>query len=234
MPKRENQMRLSDLNWFDVQSYLENDDRIMLVLGACEQHAYLSLLTDVKIPMALADAAGQQMGVLVAPPLNFGASPYFQAYPGTISLRIATILDIVEDIVFSLYQQGFRRILVLNGHGGNDPARARLYEVASGLSDLRLNWYAWWQSHSVEVIYKKNGLKPAHANWLEAFQFTQVGDLPEGDKLPPVVPGLMGAEEARKIYKDGSFGGPYKVDDTIMQEIFNACIADIFHILGEQ
>ena len=68
-------MRLSELNWFDVQSYLETDDRIMVVLGSCEQHAYLSLLTDAKIPLAMADAASQQCGVIVAPPLNFGSSP---------------------------------------------------------------------------------------------------------------------------------------------------------------
>ena len=91
-------MRLEELNWMDVEAYLKKDDRIMLVLGACEQHAYLSLLTDVKIPMALADSASQQSGVLVGPPLNFGVSPYFLNYPGTISLRVSTFLDAVEDI----------------------------------------------------------------------------------------------------------------------------------------
>jgi creatinine amidohydrolase len=224
-------MRLSELNWIDVESYLKNDDRIMVVLGSCEQHAYLSLLTDVKVPLALADAASQKSGVLVAPPLNFGASPYFLAYPGTISLRIATLLDVAEDIVRSLYGHGFRRILALNGHGGNDPVRGRLYEIASELPDLRLGWYAWWQSHSVEAICQKYNLKPAHASWLEAFPFTQVADLPQNKKQPPSVPGLMGAKEAREIYRDGSFGGPYKVDPTIMQEIFDACLADIVHMI---
>ena len=224
-------MRFSDLNWFDLQLYLENDDRIMLVLGACEQHAYLSLLTDVKIPLALADAAGQQCGVLIAPPLNFGASAYFLAYPGTISLRIATLLDVVEDIVYSLYQQGFHRMLILNGHGGNDPVRGRLYEVANRLTDLHLSWYAWWQSHSLETICQKYNLKPSHANWLEAFTFTQVGDLPQENKQPPVVPGLLGADRAREIYGDGSFGGPYQVSPGIMQEVFNTCLADVVHLL---
>ena len=92
-------MRLEDLNWFDVESYLQHDDRLILVLGACEQHGYLSLLTDVKIPLTLADAASQQSGVLVAPALNFGASPYFLTYPGTLSLRVSTLLDLVEDRV---------------------------------------------------------------------------------------------------------------------------------------
>ncbi len=226
-------MRFSDLNWMDIETYLEHDDRVMLVLGACEQHGYLSLLTDVKIPLALADAASQRTGVLVAPPLNFGASPYFLAYPGTISLRVATLLDVVEDVVRSLYGHGFRNILVLNGHGGNQPVKGRLYEIASELPDLRLAWYAWWDSHTLEPIFLKHGLKPAHANWLEAFDFTRVADLPEGEKTPPHVPGLLGAEEARQVYGDGSFGGPYAVDSAIMDGIFNACVGDVVGMLEE-
>src|SRR5512136_79556 len=98
-------MRIDDLNWMDVENYLRQDDRLILVIGACEQHGYLSLLTDIKIPLALADAASQQAGVLVAPPLNYGASPYFTAYPGTFSLRLSTLLEAVEDIVRSAHGQ---------------------------------------------------------------------------------------------------------------------------------
>lgn len=224
-------MRLSDLNWFDVEAYLENDNRIMVVVGSCEQHGYLSLLTDTKIPEAIGDAASQKTNVLVAPAINFGSSPYFLGYPGTISLRIATLMDVVEDIVRSLYGHGFRRILVLNGHGGNDPVRGRLYEVASQFNDLRLGWYAWWQSHSVETVVKKYGLKPFHGSWLEAFPFTRVAEIPEGEKNPPHVPGLLGAEEAREVYGDGVFGGKYQVDDVIMSEIFDVVVADVIHLL---
>jgi creatinine amidohydrolase len=224
-------MRLEELNWFDVESYLENEDRLMLVIGACEQHGYLSLLTDVKIPLALADAASQQSGVLVAPPLNFGVSPYFMAYPGTISLRTSTLLDVVEDLVRSVYAHGFRRLLVLNGHGGNDGARGRLFELASQLPGLHINWYAWWQSHSVESIALKHELKPAHASWMEAFPFTRVAELPPGEKTPPHVPGLMGAEQARQVYGDGVFGGRYVVEDAIMEELFEATLKDVLHLL---
>jgi creatinine amidohydrolase len=86
-------MRIEDLNWMDVEEYLRHEDRLILVIGACEQHGYLSLLSDVKIPLALADAAAQKTGVLVAPPLNYGVSPYFIAYPGTFSLRLSTLMD---------------------------------------------------------------------------------------------------------------------------------------------
>ena len=224
-------MRIEDLNWFDVESYLEQDDRLMLVLGACEQHGYLSLLTDVKIPLALADAASEETGVLVAPPLNFGSSPYFLSYPGTFSLRLSTLLDLVEDLLRSAYRHGFRRILVLNGHGGNDPARGRLYELANEFSGLRLAWYAWWQSHSVVDIAQKHALKPAHAGWLEAFAFTRVADLPSGEKPPPHVPGLLGAEQARQVYGDGVFGGPYQVEPAIMDELFATALQDVRQLL---
>lgn len=224
-------MRFEDLNWMDVEQYLQHDDRLMIVLGACEQHAYLSLLSDVKIPLALADAASHETGVLVAPPLNFGSSPYFLDYPGTLSLRISTLLDVVEDLVRSAYRHGFRRVLILNGHGGNDPARARLYELANQLSGLRLAWYAWWQAHSVQQVAVKHELKPAHANWLEAFEFTQVGELPSGEKTPPVIPGLMGAKQARQVYGDGSFGGRYSASPEVMQELFATALQDVLGLL---
>ena len=225
-------MRFEELNWMDIENYLLKDDRLMIVIGATEQHGYLSLLTDIKIPLALADAASQQSGVLVAPPLNFGSSPYFLDYPGTISFRLSTLLDAVEDIVRSVFNQGFRRILVLNGHGGNDGVRSRLVELANELPALKLNWYAWWQSHGIESIALKQELKPAHANWMEAFPFTLVGETPELPKTPPYVSSsILDAKSTRDVYGDGSFGGPYKVDPAIMDEIFNITVGDILELL---
>jgi creatinine amidohydrolase len=225
-------MRIEELNWMDVEAYLKHDDRLILVIGACEQHGYLSLLADVKIPLALADAASQRTGVLVAPPLNFGASPYFLAYPGTFSLRLSTLMDVVEDLIRSAYAHGFRRILVLNGHGGNTGVKMRLGELANLLSGLKIQWNAWWMSHSVEEVALGHSIKPTHANWLEAFPFTIVSDLPADEKVPPVVPSeVLDAQAARQVYGDGSFGGPYRVSAAIMQEMFDACLADILQML---
>jgi creatinine amidohydrolase len=229
--QQDNPMRLEDLNWMDVEEYLKHEDRLILVTGATEQHAYLSLLTDIKIPMALADSASQQTGVLVAPPLNFGCSPYFLAYPGTLSLRVTTLLSVVEDLVRSAYGCGFRRILILNGHGGNSPARTYLGEIAGSMPAIQLRWYDWWLSHSVEIVAEKHAIKPAHANWLEAFAFTIVSELPAEPKLPPDVPGIMDATTARQVYGDGSFGGPYLASDEIMHELYAAVLADILELL---
>jgi len=224
-------MRLEDLNWFDVENYLKTDNRLLLVLGACEQHGYLSLSTDVKIPQALADAASQQTGVPVAPPLPFGASPYFLAYPGTISLRINTLLDVAEDIVRSIYRQGFRRLVILNGHGGNDPVRARLAEIIDGLPGIQIGWYSWWNADHVTEVAAKHGLKSYHAAWIEAFPFTRVSEVPSGEKQPPKALGLIGANSTRQIFGDGVYGGPYSVDDSILDEIFATALRDIVTLL---
>ncbi len=224
-------MRFEDLNWFDVENYLKKENRIIFVLGSCEQHGYLSLACDVKIPLALADAASQQTGVLIAPTVNYGCAPYFLDYPGTLSIKATTLFAITEDLIRSAYRQGFCRFLFMNGHGGNNGATVHIHEIINELPGVQVQWYSWWQSNSVLSIAQKYDINPSHANWLEAFQFTRVSELPSGEKQPPVVPSLMDAKKAREVYRDGTFGGVYQVDDKIMQEMFEACLKDVLRLL---
>jgi Uncharacterized protein, putative amidase len=224
-------MRLGELNWMEVEAYLKKDNRVILVLGSTEQHGYLSLLTDVKVPLALADAASQQSGVLVAPPSNFGNSPYFLAYPGTISLRVETLVNLVEDIVRSLYGQGFKRILILNGHGGNGPAQNHMYEISHEFPDLKLAWYSWWNSQAVQAVAEAHGLHSYHANWIEAFPFVRSTAIPPEEKEPLNTNRILGPQQAKEFYGDGVFGGPYQVDDEILNEVFAAALKEVIRML---
>ena len=162
-------MHFEDMNWMMLEDYLKKDNRVMVVLGMTEQHSHLSLLTDSLIPGKLADAASQQTGVVVAPTLHFGISPSFMAYPGTLSLKIQTYLKVIEELTRDLYAHGFRRILFLNGHGGNAPARTQLSELANELTDLQMLWYQWWTSSTVVEFSKAHNLPNQHANWEENF-----------------------------------------------------------------
>lgn len=224
-------MQFENMNWQQVEDYLQKDERIILVLGACEQHSTLSLLTDSKIPLALAEAASQKTGVLVAPPMHFGVSPYFLGYPGTISLRLQTYLDVVEDIVRSLYGYGFRQILILNGHGGNTPAKTQLVELANQLPELQMRWYAWWLSPAVADFAKAHGLTTAHANWMENFPFTRVGEAPAGEKATLNWSDITGGKATRALAGDGSYGGVYQVEDAIMQALFELCLGEVLSLL---
>src|SRR5213593_3186081 len=111
-----------------LEAYLERDDRIVLPVGSTEQHAYLSLETDNILAERVSAEGAEPLGVPVLPVLAYGLTPSFAAYPGSPTLRVETYARVVADLLDSLHAQGFHRILIVNGHGGNTPARGRVVE----------------------------------------------------------------------------------------------------------
>ncbi|MBI4456742.1 MAG: creatininase family protein [Acidobacteria bacterium] len=108
---------LQELTWEDVRDYLQGKNTIVVPFGTTEQHGPAGPLgLDSYVAIGLAEDAAKQAGVLVAPPLWYGDSSHHLGFPGTISLRTETVIQIVYDIVRSLAKHGFRRILLLNGH----------------------------------------------------------------------------------------------------------------------
>ncbi|MDQ3398273.1 MAG: creatininase family protein, partial [Deinococcota bacterium] len=83
-------MRLVELNWQQVEAYLQRDDRAAVPLGSTEQHAGLSLGVDSILAERVALEAAEPLGVPVFPALPYGVAPYFAAYPGTVTLRLST------------------------------------------------------------------------------------------------------------------------------------------------
>jgi len=134
-------------------------------------------------------------------------------------------------MIRSVYRHGFRRLVFLNGHGGNDPARTRISEMLDTLPGLSVRWYSWWSTPNVTKVAEKYDLKSYHAAWIEAFRFVRVANLPEGIKEPAISKDILGAEGSRALYGDGVFGGPYQVDDMILDEIFQVAVEDILELL---
>ncbi len=226
-------MLFEDMTWMDVEHYLQHhDDRVVVITGACEQHAYLSLLSDIRAPLAIARAAAQIEHVLIAPPLPYGISPAFAAYPGTISLRPETFALMVREVIGQVLAQGFRRVLVSNGHGGNTGTlTALLIEMGTAHSEARFALFEWWKHPKVIAAANNVGLPQHHANWSEALPVNVVGPLPEGEKEPPSFAGVMTAAEARHRLGDGSFGGPYRAPQTAIELVFNAAVAAMIEAL---
>ena len=71
-----------------VERYLQDDDRCVVPLGSTEQHAQLSLSVDSILSERVAAEAAHPLGVPVFPVLAYGITPYFQAYPGTVSVSV--------------------------------------------------------------------------------------------------------------------------------------------------
>ena len=135
-----------------LEAYLQRDDRIVLPIGSTEQHAYLSLATDNILAERVAVEAAEPLGVLVLPVLPYGITPRFAAYPGSPTLRVVTFLAVVTDLLESLSGQGFRRILIVNGHGGNVPARMAVSEWGAEHPETRVLYHDWWNSKRVMAI----------------------------------------------------------------------------------
>src|SRR5207253_9002413 len=143
-PRGGRTMRIEDCNWFLVEEYLRRDDRLVIPLGSIEQHAYLSLGVDRILSERVAVEAAAPSGVLVLPSLPYGLTPYFAAYPGSPTLSVETYRALLRELLDSLYGQGFRRVLFVNGHGGNEPGQQELVAWQAQHPDARVQWHNWW------------------------------------------------------------------------------------------
>lgn len=146
---------LEELGWPDVAEYLRSDDRLILVVGSCEQHGrHMSFASDVWQPWKIARRLSERSGVLLAPPVNYGMSLHHLGFPGSLSLRPGTLSSVIVDLLESAYVHGFRHILILNGHGGNvAPIQTALMEALHELHGLEVRLASWWQEPAVQAVF---------------------------------------------------------------------------------
>ena len=227
-------MRVRDCNWNMLEEYLKRDDRAVLPLGSTEQHGYLSLCTDALLAEEVALAAAEPLGIPVFPVLSYGLAPYFMAFPGTISLSVKTYCAVVEEILDSLYTHGFRRILIVNGHGGNQPAFSQAQEWACRRGAYAL-FHNWWNAPKVWAKVSAIDPRAAHACWMENFPCTRIDGvkMPENAKKPIELATVRQLSPAciRAYIGDGNYGGAYERPDSIMQEIFETGVLETRELL---
>lgn len=227
-------MRIADMHWQQVEAYLRVDDRCIIPLGCVEQHAFLSLATDAILAEKLSVDSAEALGIPVFPVLAYGVTPYFRAYPGFISLSVQTYTAVIRDMLESVYEQGFRRILLLNGHGGNSPAGSVASEFASTHEDALIKYHAWWSAPKVWAAVTAIDADASHASWMENFPWTRLPGIVMPEQRKPMVnlPSKMGARATRSALGDGNFGGYYQRSDEEMLQIWAVAIAEAQDLLN--
>jgi len=217
-------MRVADMNWMQMEEYLAGDDRIVLPLGSTEQHAYLSLATDAILAERVAVEAAEPLDVPVLPALAYGLTPYFAAFPGSPSVKLHTYLSFVGELLDSLRGQGFRRFLLVNGHGGNRPVEA--------LAGPGVVIHDWWAAPKTQAVVRTIDPDASHASWMENFPWTRLASvvIPTGHK--PSTPRVSDdPKEVRANAGDGSFGGDYERPDEDLMRVWRAGVEETREIL---
>jgi creatinine amidohydrolase len=115
-------MRWEELASPEVAALDRERTIVVLPIGSVEQHGnHMPLGTDTILSHAVALAAASELtDVLVLPPPWYGFSAHHMRFAGSVTLRPETLIALCEDIVGSLVAHGFRRALIVNGHGGNN------------------------------------------------------------------------------------------------------------------
>jgi len=223
-------VRVSEMNWMQVEKYLEKDDRAVLPIGCVEQHAFLSLATDAILAERVAIEAAEPEGVPVFPVAAYGITPNFMAYPGTLSIRAETLCALVRDLLDGLESHGFRRVLVVNGHGGNAPAQTGVAEWLASRPHMRVRWHNWWNAPRVWAQVTEIDPLASHASWMENFPWTRVeGALTPRDRKPsqPYAQWLhLGPKAIRERLGDGNFAGLYSRPDDEMYAIWRVAVEE--------
>ncbi|GAB4548664.1 MAG: creatininase family protein [Anaerolineae bacterium] len=223
-------MRIQDMHWAQVEAYLRQDDRCVLPIGCTEQHAFLSLSTDSILAERVSVEAAEPLGVLVFPIIHYGITPSFRAFPGTVSLRVETLIHLVRDVLTSLREQGFRRILVVNGHGGNIPVQTFCQEWIAEHPEVKVQWHNWWNAPQTWAKVQEIDPLASHASWMENFPWTRLANVSLPNQQKPMVDVAAmrrsNPKQVRELLGDGNFGGLYQRRDEEMQALWAVAIAE--------
>jgi creatinine amidohydrolase len=223
-------MRIVDMNWMQVEAYLKRDDRCVLPMGSVEQHGFLSLGVDMILSERVSVEAAEPLRVPVFPVLSYGITPYYKAFPGTICLRQETATAVMRDVLDSVHRAGFRRVLIVNGHGGNAPVGAFAQEWMSDHPGTTIKFHNWWNAPKTIAKVHEFDTVASHASWMENFPWTRIAgvDLPTQRK-PMIRTDLMKAmapAQVREFIGDGNYGGHYQRPDEEMLAIWKVGVEE--------
>jgi len=205
---------LENLSYPEVEEYLKEKDIILVPTGSVEQHSPYGLIgTDFIVAEAVAQKVAKVMQILVAPIVKYGVSPHHMAFRGTVSLKPNTMILLISDIIESLVAHGFRRIVFINGHGGNiSSIKIAMERLKARMIEGCFQVISWYEMEEVQRLCKSvfTDQEGHHATpgevsitrYLrpEAFETKPVHELPVKN---PKYYWPLTCEEMKKVFPDG-------------------------------
>jgi creatinine amidohydrolase len=236
-------MQLALSTWPEVEEYLTRSTGIIIPIGSTEQHGPTGLIgTDAITAEGMAIGVGKATNALVTPTINVGMALHHTAFPGTISLRPATLMLVIRDYLVSLSRSGFTKFFFINGHGGNmATAKAAFSETYAHLQDLQMdqeiqcylaNWFMGGAVYQLakELYGDKEG---SHATPSEVAVTQYL--YPDSIKtalLEPLIPstghGIYSPSDFRRRYPDGRMGSdPSLATPEHGQRFYDAAVQEL-------
>ena len=189
-------MKLAEMNWPEVDA-LNRDTPVIIPIAAHEQHGHhMPLHTDSLLLGEIVRRAEEQLGTntLFAPLQWLGNSHHHMDFPGTLSAEPRVYLDLLNGLLENFLQHGFKRLVLLNGHGGNIvPGAQAVFETRQRHRDrtdlLLLSATYWEQANIAEACDDLVQDAMGHAGELEtsmmlAIRPELVGDIAATAEVP--------------------------------------------------
>lgn len=157
--RAETEHRYEKLTWPDINDAIDLGKVCILPCGAIEQHGpHLPLDVDVMCSQGVALGAGKKIPekVLVLPPVNYGYTGHVMDFPGTINNDFEHFIQHVLDVTRSLAYHGFKKIILLNGHGSNMPNLDLVARRTNLETDAECILTAWWNLLKVDPNFMPN------------------------------------------------------------------------------
>jgi creatinine amidohydrolase len=215
-------MRFHEMTAPELRGVPRDGTVVVAPIAACEQHSrHLPTFTDTILVTAVAEGVEQRLPreVLLLPTLWLGASHHHLPFGGTLSAAVDTHVTILCELLTPLLEDGYQRILVLNGHGGNiDTLHVALRQLQPRFRDRLLTGASYWELAEKELAALAEGPRKnmGHACEFETSMVLAlrpdlvrreaIRDDPRPDS--PEVRGLFTAEDMKQITDHGAVGYP--------------------------